>query len=276
MDLGDTITLSVDLRDNTGALANATSITLRVDRPDGVTDTPSVLNPPTVTGKYLYPYTPTLVGRYRVHWTSTGPTTAFSDVFDVRDSADQMIFSLAEAKSHLNMTSTYTKDDDEIRSMIEAVTVTIESHRNEIVAPRTVTEYDSIGTFDRIVLGYKPVISITSIQDLRNTNYNVADWVLDPVLGTLTRPFPGFGYPWVGLKVVYKAGYTQIPANYILAAKIILKHLWETQRVQNIGQQVTLGNRSAREEQIMTPAGQGFAIPYRAVELLGPPASFVV
>lgn len=276
MDLGDTVTLAVDLRDSVGVATNASTVSLRIDRPDGVVENPAVTNPPAVTGKYTYPYVPTLVGRYEAHWSTTAPITAFSDIFDVRDSADRMIISLAAAKAHLNMTSSYSKDDDEIREMIEATTTTIESHRNEIVAPRTVVEYDPMGTFDRIVLANKPIISITSVVDIRGITYPLSQWTLDPQMGTLTRAFPGFGYPWIGLKITYVAGFNQIPANYILAAKIILAHLWQTQRVQNIGQSVTLGNRTAREEQIMTPTGQGFAIPFRAVELLGTPASVIV
>jgi hypothetical protein len=53
-----------------------------------------------------------------------------------------------------------------------------------------------------------------------------------------------------------------IQANVRLASKIIIQHLWETQR-GTMG--VQLGGDSDNYV-----AGRGFAIPRRAIELLGP------
>jgi hypothetical protein len=60
----------------------------------------------------------------------------------------------------------------------------------------------------------------------------------------------------------YQAGYTTVPANIRLGALIIVQHLWETQRGM-MG--VQLGGDG---ETYVT--GRGFAIPRRAIELLGP------
>jgi hypothetical protein len=70
------------------------------------------------------------------------------------------------------------------------------------------------------------------------------------------------GPPLVGLALVtHQAGLTAIGANIRLAAKIIIQHLWETQRG-------TMGVQLGGDNEPYM-AGRGFAIPRRAVELLG-------
>jgi hypothetical protein len=60
----------------------------------------------------------------------------------------------------------------------------------------------------------------------------------------------------------YVAGESQVPPNVQLAGLIIIQHLWETQRG---AMGVQLGGDSDNYV-----AGRGFAIPRRAIELLGP------
>ncbi|MFD0885754.1 hypothetical protein ACFQ08_14480, partial [Streptosporangium algeriense] len=61
--------------------------------------------------------------------------------------------------------------------------------------------------------------------------------------------------------VVYAAGRTEIPANVLLAALIIIGHLWETQRG-------TVAPRLGTDDEVWDPRA-GFAVPRRALELLG-------
>lgn len=272
-DIGDLIPLSIEIRDALGVLTNASTLSLVVTLPDGTTFSPSVNNDS--VGKYSATYVPLVVGRYQVHWTSTTPQAAFSDTFDVRDMASFSIMSLAAAKAHLNMSPTNTKDDEEVREMVEAVTGVIERFRSETVVRRVITEKNVMGYGNRLVLQCRPVISVTQILDWQNLPQDVSQWALDSQNGTLTN----YRFRWYNgrdVTATYVAGYQQIPANYVLAAKIILAHLWTTQRIQNIGQQVTLGTRAKPEEAIVTPAGMGYAIPMRAVELLGGRPSLVV
>lgn len=272
-DLGDLIPLTVVVRDPSGALVNANTIALTITLPDNTTVTPVITNPPAVTGTYTYDYQTMVKGRFRYTWTSTNPISAYSDVFDVRDVSAHSIFSLADAKKHLNMTSTV--DDEEVRQMVEAVTSVIESYRNEAIPRQTVVEQHVMGYGNQLALSKCPVVSITSILDYQDRPQDITKWHLDGTCGILTN----YQFRWFNgrdMTVTYEAGYTEIPANYILAAKIILAHLWTTQRIQNIGQQVTLGTRARPEEAIITPAGLGFAIPMRAVELLGSRASVIV
>ena len=272
-DLGDTIRLTVDVRDSVGALTNATTISVVVTLPDGTTTSPSVTNPPAETGHYILDFTPVQAGRHHFYWTSTGPAAAYTDVLDVR-STSRTIISLADAKAHLNMTS--TRDDEELRSMVESVTAVVERHRAETIVRKVVVESNPAGTYNCIALGTHPVLSVQSIVDIKGVSQTVGQWTLDGQNGILYRPTWGSGST-AGMVVTYTAGYSVVPPNYVLAAKIILAHLWQTQRVQTIGAQPTLASQSRRtEDAIMTPSGLGFAIPPRAVELLGARPSMIV
>lgn len=272
-DLGDLIPLGVQVRDEDGEPVNAQTVTLTITKPDGTVQSVPVTNPPADTGEYTINYVPVDEGRYLVRWQTTNPTAAFTDSFDVRD-ARFSIMSLATAKRHLNMTLENTSEDDELQSMIEAVTSVVERHRGEVVARRVVVEHEPMGSCDRIALMYHPVISVTSIEDERGVSVPTNGWMLDSQNGILTARTAQYSNR--SLVVTYIAGYTQIPAHYILAAKIILHHMWQTQRVQNVGLQPTLGSQSRREEQIVSPTGMGYAIPHRAIELLGGRPSVIV
>lgn len=273
-DLGDLVPLTISVLDEDGNPSNATDVTLVITQPDGSTESVPITNPPTVTGQYEVDYQPASAGRYLAKWNTTTPTAAFTDTFDVRDLAARSIISLRDAKLHLNMSLDRTTDDEELRNIIEAVTAVVERHRSEVIARRTVVESDVMGCGSRMVLQHRPVLSVTSIVDEDGTSYTVGDWTLDGTNGTLTKTTASLTYK--RFTVTYVAGYQQIPAHYILAAKIILHHLWQTQRVQSVGAAPTFGGQSRRDEQIVTPSGLGFAIPHRAIELLGTRPSMIV
>lgn len=273
-DLGDLVPLTISVRDANNVPVNATTVALNITRPDGTVQSVPVTNPPSVTGTYAVDYQPLTSGRYIVRWTTTTPTAAFTDTFDVRDMGEVSIVSLPEAKRHLNMAVDRTTEDEEVRSMIEAVTSIVERHRMETIARRSFTETDVMGSGYRLVLMRHPVLSVSSIVDENGVAVPVSQWSLDTQNGILTRT--GGGGSAIRYTVTYVAGYQQIPAHYILAAKIILAHIWQTQRIQNIGPQPTLGGQSRRDESIVTPSGMGFAIPHRAIELLGTRPSLIV
>ena len=85
-DLGDAVTLAIQVRDVNGTLANASAVTLTITLPDGTTTTPSVTNP--TTGNYTATYAPTTAGRYLARWVATGTNaSAFADDFEVMAAA---------------------------------------------------------------------------------------------------------------------------------------------------------------------------------------------
>lgn len=263
VDLGDTVPLTFEVRDADGALVNAAAVTATVTLPDGSTVSPAVSNPPAVTGVYGVDFVPTTAGRHMVRWVSTDPASAYTDAFDVWLAVSESIVSLAAMKDHLNKSVEDTSDDEELRGFIEAATAVIEEHRGETVTRRTVVEDMNLRHPVMVVqLGTSPVQSLTSVATVDGaTTWDVNDLHVSRH-GVVTVQT---GAALLGLvRFTLVGGYTVIPPNYTLAAKIIVAHLWETQQQPGLG-----SNPYGADAQFLTPTGRGFAIPNRAVELLG-------
>lgn len=274
VDLGDVYRLTYRNTAPDGTLANAASVSGTITLPDG---TSSVFGPitPTTLGIYTYDYTPTQVGRHVARWAATGTNAgATSEAFDVRPGDPGYLFSLADAKRALNMDLTDTTNDEELRSLVEAVTNAVESYVGQIVVRRTITEQFSVGPRwrypqameTRLTAAYKlvlrrtPVVAMTSIvRPIDGVTWTASDVALtDPAAGvviSLRDPF------WGDLTATYIAGYPLIPANMIEGAKIILRHLWQTQQAPGMGSSMFGGDQQ--------PVGMSYAIPNRAAELLG-------
>lgn len=270
-DYGDPVPLTVNVKDANLVLANATTVTLTVTLPDGTTTAPSVTNPS--TGVYQATHQPTMSGRHAVQWVATGANaSSYADVFDVRDPSPPYIVSLADAKQFLNITA--SADDEEIRGYIESATRVVENIAGPVL-PRTYSEVHQSGRV--IVLNHAPVISLTSLIPVQTggITYAVGDLDLDLTTGIVRRivaltyigEISPFAYFWGPLRVTYVAGRRVIPANMTLAARIIIGHLWETQRAQ-VGR-VARGGRFGTDEISFSPE-VGFAVPRRAIELLDP------
>lgn len=262
--LGATRKLTTAVRDENGALTNASTISLTLLLPDGTTagpfTTPAVTNPS--TGVYTYNYVPNQAGRHIAEWTATTAAGIGIDeeTFDVSARwAAAGILSLAEAKQQLNIDSTDTDDDDEIEGFVRAITEVCEKHVGAL-ARTSHTEKHRGGR--GMVLLHSPVLTLTSVTAIETsgTDQAVADLDLDQPTGVVTRKDGG----WMRgpFRVTYVAGQTQVPAHVRLAALIILQHMWETQRGQ-MG-----GVRVGGADEVYDPRF-GFSIPRRAQELLG-------
>lgn len=257
IDLGDLVPLAVTIRDADGAPTTAATVTLTITRPDGTTDTPAVGNPD--TGVYTCDYQPTQVGRHTARWTSTGPLASYVDVIDVRDGAG-LIVSLRDAKRHLNESLTDTAIDEELRGFIEAATPVVEDIVGPVV-PRAFTEVHDGGR--TLVLDQCPVVSITTVTGLLAGagSYGPAGLDVDPDTGVVRRVDGGV---FVGpLRVVYRAGREQVPANIVHGCLEVVRHMWETQRGHS-------GARPGFGEEEMLPTSSGFTVPRRVFELLHP------
>ncbi|MEV7394344.1 head-tail connector protein [Streptomyces sp. NPDC091215] len=174
------------------------------------------------------------------------------------------IVTLADAKTQLNIPADNTNDDVELQGFVDAATAAVEQQLGTVVVPRTVVDQYDFGTgTTAFLLRAVPVISLTSIVSLDGSqSWTVTSPVMhvDGPSGSVTVLS---GPPLTGMALVtHQAGLTAIGANTRLAAKIIIQHLWETQRGA-VG--VQLGGDTDNWS-----AGRGFAIPRRALELLGP------
>ncbi len=256
-DLGDPVPLSVNVKDAVGALANATAVVLTITLPDGTTATPAVTN--SATGVYIATYTPTLPGRHGVRWVATGTNaSAFTDAFDVDEAAASGIVSLAEAKQHLNITS--TTHDEEIRTIIDAATEWVEYRIGPVVRRSITTTVTPSGGS---LFLEPPVISLTSLTSAfgYTETFNLATVYTDLSTGVLHYGYSGstFAYP---VTVTYVAGRAVVPAAVRLATMIMLKSFWETQRGA-----VSLSVQGLDETENLD--GMGLAV-WRAEKLLEP------
>lgn len=255
-DLGDTWSLTASAR-LAGVLTNAVTAVLTVTLPDATTATPTVTNPS--TGGYAATYTPSQAGRHTARWLFTyagGVTDAHTDVLDVLPAAPSALFSLADAKLHLDITT--TTNDEELRTWIGATTRVVELKAGACVP----TSYSwRVKDGPCWWLPKRPVLSLTSVTAVLTggTAVATAELVLDAEFGKVERLDGRWhtGGPWT---LVYKAGRATVPENIRGAAKVILKHLWETQRGGQAG-------FSMGPDDVMIP-GFPWAVPKRAVELL--------
>lgn len=257
-DLGDPVPLGVEVRNSAGALANATAVTLTVTLPDGTTATPTVSNPS--TGSYTATYTPAAAGRFTARWVATGTNAcAYTTEFTVDDPALLSLVSLAEFKTHLNITA--TTSDDELRDTLTAATAAAEGWCNRALTRRSVTETYDGGTH-ALRLRTPVALSVTTVTE-NSVTVASTGWQLDSgvVLRRLSGTSPSTWTAGVGVvSVTYATGVQGRDLD--IARRGVLgigKHLWDTQRgAMRIG---------PRDDDQWVP-GMGFAIPNRASQLL--------
>lgn len=263
-DLGDLVPLSVTVRDADGVPTDPAVTSCTVTLPDGTVAVQTVFNP--AVGVRTVDFVTTQAGRHLVRWVSTNPNTSFTDVFNVYPAANAALIGLAEAKRHLQMSTTITASDEELRRCIQSATGVVERHLDQVLARRSFTETANMGFCGvrDVLLDRHPVVSLTSIAS-ETVTYDVADFsIIDAATGVIRRIAGPNLYGDVTF--TYVAGRAVIPDNVLEATAIIAAHLWETQR------QPTLGPRNRfnpADADIMTPGGRGFAIPQRAIELMG-------
>ncbi len=255
---GDMVRLETTVKVG-GVATDAATVVLTILLPDGTITAPITPGNPS-TGLYRHDYPTTMAGRHVARWVTTAPVSVDEETFDVAQQwAEAGIISLADAKVQLKVS---TASDEEIAGYLRAVTVICERHVGAIVRVPYTEKHD--GGY-AIALNRRPILSIASVVGVAwGVTQNVAD--LDPDLesGTFER-LDGLYMPGP-VRVTYVAGRAEVPPNVRTAALIILKHLWQT-RLGGPVQTATVEEQMPRVYGTQVPSG--FAIPNRAIELLG-------
>lgn len=263
IDLGDTYRLGVRNLSPAGDLTTATTMTLTITLPDEST----VIVTPVVadsTGIYHYDYPTTQAGRHLARWVATGTGAGvYTDTFDVRPANPGYLVSLADVKATLNITT--TTYDDELRAYVEAATTAAEDHRDEVLAKRSFTWKGWFYGCREVSLPHRPVISLTSVVNVQTgLTQSTAGYDVD---GDLGKVYSLTGGNFTGyLQFTYVAGYAVVPAAYSLAVRLIVQHLWETQRGP-MGASRFAG--SLDDAALMRFRSMNIFVPPRAQELLG-------
>jgi hypothetical protein len=269
-DLGSVYPASLNVYDQNKNLVNATTVTLTITLPDGTSVSPAITNPPAVTGQYTYSYLTVQPGRHVVRWVTTAPNTGYTDVFDVTEAVIPSVLSLVQAKRQLEIDPLDTNDDAELREVLLAVTLAVEDYKGEIIARRSFTQRYQFQPYywnwaqPRLRLDMTPVISLTSlISDDNGFAWDVVNNLITTPDGLVTvKAGPAISG---NVTAVHVSGYTIIPYNYQMASLVVLQHVWETRR--GVG---GLGG-SVGPEELHVAAGKAYALPKKAIELLGPP-----
>jgi hypothetical protein len=257
--IGAVVRLSTSVRDSARVLTTPSAIQVTVQLPDGTTAGPFTPVNDDV-GLYHYDYLTAVAGRHIARWATTAPTSNDEEPFDVAAMwAEAGIFSLAAAKKQLNIDLDDTDDDEEISDFLRSVTAICERYVGALVRSTQVEEHRGGHAF---VLARPPVLSLTLVTAAGSgaVDLNVSDLHLDGQAGIVRRLDGG----WMNgpVQVAYVPGRTDIPPNVSQAGKIILQHMWETQRG-------TMGGvRTGGSDEVWDPRFS-FTIPRRALELLG-------
>lgn len=257
-DVGDEATVTTELRDINGNLVAAT-VVITVTKPNGTTSTPTVSSNGG-TGLYKASFPVDAVGTWRYKWTASGAVVAVDGgQLDVVNVGRVLVAGLDEFRAQLDRSD--SGDDDELRLYLEAATDQVEW----LVGPLSLTSVtERHTTSGNIALRRYPVVSITSVKPVTSgvagTALAVADYTSDGVVNELRfNTIRSRGE----YEIAYVIGRTVIPSNIKLAGLIIAQHLWSVQNAR-----FTL-NAPGEDELAIAP-GSGFAVPYRALELLRP------
>ena len=274
--LNQPIRLSTTVRDVTGTLVNATTLTLlvKIAQADGTQLTTGTCASPAndSTGTYHQDIPVTdlaAAGHYQYTWTATGTGAgvSFGD-FDVFDPFEAAVLPLQDAKDALNIPQTTTASDSEIQSYIATIQSNLERATGGPLVNRSITERSEMLSAQTVIpVRQRPLVSVTSITSTSGGAIDISAGLdLDVNAGLIRRklglPFYGPFFAWLPqVTVTYVAGWgTSVPSAFNVFARIVLQHLWETQRGP-------LAMPMAGEQAVTVP-GFGFAIPNQAAELL--------
>lgn len=171
------------------------------------------------------------------------------------------IITLDDARKSLGWATSDTANNADLESYISAVTPLVEN----VVGPVVVRSksYTLDGGNDVVMLP-DPITSLTSVLV---GGVPLTGCVADVAAGLVYAP-SGLAFEDGRLNVVVTAqvGMNPVPPNIVLAAREIVRHLWQVGRQ---GTRPTWGTAQADSEP-MVPSY--FALPKRAIELLAPHA----
>ena len=156
------------------------------------------------------------------------------------------IITLQDAKEFLNITD--TRFDAELPAYITTASQMWVNKAGPVAGSPTYSEtYD--GGVPRIVLRHVPVQSVTSVVESYGTQvrYTLTEQTLqaggdnsawgysvDLSTGLLTRRAAGVAVPFAvgqrNVRVTYTAGFSEVPEDIQHAIRLLVAHLWTTQR----------------------------------------------
>jgi hypothetical protein len=221
-------------------------------------------------------------GVWLVRWTATGTGVGWSSEtqFQVRPVGVEQLVDLPSVKSHLNIPSNDTRQDDELQGFILAAADLARDFCGPFL-PETHTEYHDGGS-PTIVPDWLPVAKVLSVTEYYGTSAfplteqpldsptNAFAYTVDYTTGQIARrAFSGdaarFADGVKNIRIVYTAGLGVVPWHVRLGTLELVRHLWQlTQQ----GGRPKFGSSGYDGSDVTTPTG--FALPNRVIQLWGP------
>lgn len=248
-----------------GTPAPPGGITLTIT-PVTAAGTPTVVTAAGLTnpgpGEYTYAYAVPAAGHYRWSWVTTGAGAGVSTGwFDAVDQTPPLI-TLADARDAINRSDRpmNARDTAELQQFVDAVNSWIHRRCGPVV-PQTVTEtVTPLFPAGGPVLRVKGNVLVVQSATVYGQAVVVTDW--SGARGRIAAGPYSYLPVGTGVTVTYVAGYSPVPPDLVTAARLLLQHMWRTQRSTSVapdtsGDDVTVG-------------GFGYAIPNRVATLVEP------
>lgn len=259
LDVGDVVTLSIEVRDTGDNLANAGSMSVTITQPDGTLSGPTTVTA-SPTGVYTYSgFTVASEGLHDVLWTATGANAGrHCDCF-VAGPYEPLV-SIADLVDALG-SGYVSADSSRLRDTLAAASAVVESYRP--IRRRTVTRSFNGGR-NALALPWKPIQSVSTVVESGAT-LSPTDYVLDGTASLLYRGAYGTN-TWergiANIDVTAVVGYNAPPRLAMEATIEQARHMWETRR-GGAGR----GGQFGGAEDGYIP-GSAHLITYRVAELL--------
>jgi hypothetical protein len=265
-DVGGVLTLTLTVVDVNGAPVDAGAVALTITDPTGVVTDAAGIGHVNASGVYTYDFNVVAAGRHTIRWVGTGANAGvYTDIFHALAADPRFLLSRGDARAQLRKPGGDTVDDDELRLYLAAVTSIVE----DIVGAQASTSGST--TFD----GGKDAVLLPSAVSavLQVTEDGVvlaagSDYTVNASSGIVHRGTQLAPYTFLPGRqniVVTWAGAGADDENIRLAARIILRHLWQADGAG--------GGRPTVPAPDLVDTPTGFAIPRRAMQLLTPSAA---
>lgn len=242
------------------AAAVGHSVTLRVTNPDGTTTDPAVSAGATA-GTFQATLDTAWPGRHLLTWTDTTDDTVHVDILDVWPADPRYLISVDDAATGLQWSAADLQKHRESLSLYVAAATEVIEDITGAVLIRTVTQ-TADGGRTGVALWERP----SSIVSVTVDGATVTDFIPNLNAGIVYADRHGsrFADGIQNIVITYKVGSERVPPSIQLAAKELVRHLWQ------IGQQAAgLATGYAPNPQQMGQTRSGFAVPRRVIELCG-------
>lgn len=232
VDLGETWSSPryIEIRDSTGALGAAGSVTSTITQTDGTT-APGIIGAGPTAGQYTLDFTPPLVdGRYDVVTTATGGVLGsfvrkFTDTFTVTSAA--LLVSVDDALEYMRAQQTITSypDREYLRWLCLLATKAVEGDVRRALVRQTVTEEHPAAGY-RIWLNRSPALSVISVSVDGGTDLDPAGYRLMSD-GSVKFLQPLCGTTFGVATFIYLAGTADPPMVTVKMARELVSRNWQ-------------------------------------------------